>query len=343
MRIANLHSSGGVGYYVHRAQANAAQNVGIEWLNWDGSDEQLEEFQPDMIITDVGRKDIVPPNDVSTAMIVSQWTDDPIWPELANRYMTSAADLIHADKVEPDMLYHHCTPAGIDRGFKFWGKRFGKRVHSVPLFADFDYFWRPLNPDPKIDISYVGGKWPYKSKVMDQYLLPVLRSFDHEVYGNRGWVDVDGVNYKGKCPEDEEANLYNNTKVVPCCHEPHSHHGYDIVLRAFTPFLAGAMVVSDPNPSIYGECYLSKDSILVAKDREEYICMVEAMLHDDEERARRIKNAREEILAKGLTMEYNLQLMLEGMYEETGDHKFSVKAIQIKRFLEERYIRYREV
>jgi len=334
MKIANLHATGGVGFYVHRSQRTAALKLGHAWLDWDGSQSQLDEFQPDFVILDVGRKNVNTPKGVKTGMIVSQWTDEPIWPELYQRgYQTKAQDILFVEQVDPTFLYHHCTQAGIEQGFKFWFERAGRPVHSIPLYADVSYFYHPdVHNDRVLDVCFVGGKWPYKSQVMDDYLVPVLANEDYKsvVYGNRGWDDVVPlVNFKGELPGDKEALIYHNTKVVPCCHEPHSHHGFDVVIRVFTPLLSGAAVVSDPNPSIYKEGIFKEDEIIVASNPDQYIEAVDYLVSNDRDRLRMVIKARDRVLCS-YTVEHNLA----NMFDAAG---FTKEAEDARRFALQRY------
>jgi hypothetical protein len=319
LRIANLSASGGVGYFVHRAQRNVCNSLGWYWLDWDGTGKQLEDFSPDLVIMDVGRKDAYKPIGCKIAMIVSQWTDDPIWPQLYSRgYYTNTLDFGFVEQIDPTILYHHCTPNGIAQGFKFWKEKAGRDVISAPLYADFDYFYRPINEEFKYDVSYVGGKWLYKALVMNDYLLPVLQNKNifSIVYGNRGWEN-DRVNFRGILHDDAEAELYSVSRVVPCCHEPHSHLGYDVVIRCFSPLLSGAAVVTDPNPSIYGESIFEEDEIWVASNPKEYLEKIEYLIRHLDSWISLVEKGQKRV-AKDYTMEENLAILVEacGFLEE---------------------------
>jgi hypothetical protein len=319
MKILNLHAKDGAGFYLHRGQKNAATALGFEWVDWDGDRQTYEQVDPDLVIVDINKPDIYLPNHSSrkakVAMIVCQWSDEPVWPEVYNRgYRTKGDDLAYVDRVNPDSLYHHCTQAGIYQGFKFWFERAQRPVHSVPLLADFHYFYRPWQEvrEHEYDVAYVGGRWPYKSHTLDSYLLPILQDSHVRsiVYGGGSWADCAGINYSGRLPDTEEANLYSQSRIVPAIHEPHSSIGYDIVLRVFTPFLSGALVVSDKNPSILDEHFFALDEICVAENPDEYKGYIKMALFDDRFRRDRAYKGHKRVI-KDHTMEMNIANMLE--------------------------------
>lgn len=328
MKILNLSSSGGAGFFHHRAQMHAAQALGHEWIPWSGDILSLEHTQPDLVITDVARQ--IPferDGSYKLAMIVRQWSDNPMWPEVVNRgYGTTWTDVGYVETVDPDCLYHHGTPQAIKQGFNLWEENVGRKVTSIPMAADIHYYWRDIKPfdERKYDISWVGSMWPYKANTMVPYLLPLFQNqlLRSVVYGKDGWFNISNINYRGFLDLGKEGDLYEDTIVVPCCHEPHSQRGGDIVQRFYNPIAAGAFVVSDWNPSIAGplEFEFTPTCVNVAKSPQDMQDKVHAILNDPNAYVWQLEQARGEILAQH-TYEHRLgSLFLAcGLFDDAAD------------------------
>lgn len=143
-------------------------------------------------------------------------------------------------------------------------RELGLEVTGLPLSADVtEYF--PANTDEnyKTDITYAGGYWPYKAKVIDRYLTPLFypaTQWKINLFGS-GW---NCVHFLGNITTDSLRRFYRNAGVVPSFGEPHSYEVYsDIPSRFFqVPACMGFQIA----PLILGMSELFEEDEVVFVD-----------------------------------------------------------------------------
>ena len=121
------------------------------------------------------------------------------------------------------------------------------KVLGVPMSADIcTYLDGQYSDDLACDIAFVGGYWPYKGKVIDKYLTPLLQSgkYSAKVFGNQPWPHVN--QYCGLIADDTVKHLFASAEVCPNLSEPHAQtHGFDLNERAFKILSSGGVCVMD--------------------------------------------------------------------------------------------------
>ena len=241
MRILFFNPPGGASVFISQGQMNALRSIDILVARWDGKRETWDSFSPDVYIGCSGhRQDLPDTRQCQVALHVNPYGPTQIEPNI-----NESIDAIRwVSLVKPNVVfgYGHET----DRHYWSYWDRDG--IPWVPLAtaADATIFNINWGTHNYCDIAYVGGRWPYKAKNIDAYLLPVLRdkNLSCKVFGWGTWPDN---LCKGHIEDRDVPTLYANCRVAPCISEPHTLvTGIDLPERVFKAALAGAVVVHDP-------------------------------------------------------------------------------------------------
>lgn len=172
----------------------------------------------------------------------------------------------------------------------------GIPAYGITLCADiFSYFNGRKDPSLECDIGFVGGYWPYKGQVIDQYLLPLcypVGQYNIKIFGNQGWS---GVNqYCGHIQETNVKNLFVSSKICPNLSEPHAHkYGIEVNERGFKVLAAGGFCIGDNVAShkrIFGDGMVFADDPIDFKDKIDYY------LKNPEEAANIAKKGQQTVL-----------------------------------------------
>ena len=136
--------------------------------------------------------------------------------------------------------------------------------------------------DPKLecDIGFVGGYWPYKGLVIDQYLTPLLDppNYKVKIFGNQVWP----VNqYCGLLSDNDVKNLFVSARICPNLSEPHAQEfGIDVNERIFKILYAGGFCISDKVDSykMFG------DGLVIVNSPEDFRDKIDHYLANPSER-----------------------------------------------------------
>jgi hypothetical protein len=147
---------------------------------------------------------------------------------------------------KPDFVFSHVTDRFLDPVFGGW-RTIGVEPAGILNAADtFAYTGGTRREEFACDVAFVGGYWPYKSRNIDRYLLPLCHpesGLAVKVWGNQPWPVA---NYLGLLDDAEQKDVYASATVCPSVSEPHSTDiGYDVVERPFKVLAAGGFCVSD--------------------------------------------------------------------------------------------------
>ena len=96
------------------------------------------------------------------------------------------------------------------------------------------------------DLGFVGGYWPYKGIIIDQYLMPLLHpvgKYNVKIFGNQPWP---ASQYCGLIQDHLVKDLFASAKICPNLSEPHAHRfGFDVNERIFKVLFAGGFCITD--------------------------------------------------------------------------------------------------
>lgn len=193
---------------------------------------------------------------------------------------------------EPTLLHNHYTQESINKTHEDWIKE-GFNVKSSLLAADlFSFYNGKYNEKYETDLVFCGGRWGYKAKTIDPYLLQFCNdNYRFKIFGNQGW----GVyNYCGFAPDTELKNILKSSKICLNVHEPHSQeYGYDIIERPYKLLSNRCFCISDYVQDLVD---LIPDGIVYCQSPEEYREKVDYFLKNPDEREKFIENGHKTVI-----------------------------------------------
>jgi spore maturation protein CgeB len=155
-----------------------------------------------------------------------------------------------------------------------------------------------------VQLTFVGGYWPYKARQFDRYLKPYADRLT--VFGYSSWPYG---NYGGQLPELKEPSLYLQARLSPTINEPHVEvMGVDLNERVFKVLGSGGMTITDVTPA-YRE-WFSQDELLIPESISDYHDMVRMAL-DDEDFNRQYRLAGHRAIRERHTYAHRARTVLE--------------------------------
>ncbi len=283
MRVLFTHRPGGAYGYISESWMNICKNVGITVSRWDGNAASWDAFDPDLYIGCSGHKQNVPPNRrAKVAIHVNPYGPVDMGP------INEPVDSIKwVTRVAPDAVFGYGFEK--DRHYwSYWSEKLGAKWVPMANAADFTLFNTTYEASQRnIDIVYIGGKWPYKSRSIDAYLLPL---FDGRLsYTIGGWGDWDKKYDVKHYTDFEVPGVLASAKIGPCISEPHTHqYGIDVPERVFKIIMSGTVAIHDNTRSLADQI----PSLIIAGDPNEFrdLCHYWAGVDD----ATRIKKSNEQ-------------------------------------------------
>ena len=185
--------------------------------------------------------------------------------------------------------YH---PNKVDMCMAYW-RSLGYEPKSLMNAADtFTYMGGSIQEHYKCDISMISGKWPYKSRNLDKFFLPLcypVGRYNVKIWG-WGWEVI--PQYLGQIAEEEVKHVFASSKITVNIHEPHSNDfGFEATERMYKALIGGSLVISDYVGTIEEDIYPNGE-IPMAKTPLELEDLVQLYLHDDEKRANQLALGR---------------------------------------------------
>jgi spore maturation protein CgeB len=225
---------------------------------------------------------------------------------------------------QPDFVYCYCSETYIPEYFGFWTTKHGIPVVQMPTAADITIY-KPKPPEDrfKCEIGWVGGKWPYKARMLEKYLVPLIKTKKSLIYG---WGNTWGNN---KAISDNEVPiLFSTAKICPSVSEGHtSIHPVDVPERVFKVPAGGGFTIHTPSPAIND---LFGDAVPMAKNPAHWMELIEFYLKNDKARIEQAKKERECILEKHTYFDRCLGIAKILGDSSLADNLKAAKAVEIK-------------
>lgn len=265
MKILMVRRVGGAFGYITDGMVNALRAKGHEVLRYDNNLETWSKFDPDLYIGCSGHKEIIPLDKRRTKVAIHV---NPYGPVTIPGGINENNDTIEwVKKQKPDIVFGY----GFDEDallWSYWHQRIGVRWIPMPTAADAIIF-KDLMQTRAYDIIYLGGRWAYKAKTIDAYLLPVLNAYRGR-WKLHGWGEWPVGISSGELPTDSANDFYNSGRIAPCISEIHTHtHGIDIPERVFKACAAGCLPIHDSVPILARIL----PGLPVAKDANDYFAL----------------------------------------------------------------------
>lgn len=198
---------------------------------------------------------------------------------------------------KPDFVFIHVTDKFLDATMGGW-RSIGVNPVGVLNAADtFKFFEGSYKAELACDVGYVGGRWPYKSRNIDAFLLPLChasKKLDVKIFGNTPWPVPQ---YLGLINDEDHRDLFASAKVCPSVSESHSTDlGFDLVERPYKVMASGAVCVSDfvdEGRGLFGEAELP-----MAKTPGEFEDLTRYYMGHEDERRKVAAAGRKAVLAR---------------------------------------------
>jgi hypothetical protein len=166
-------------------------------------------------------------------------------------------------------VFHYYHPHYIEETMSGWREE-GLEPVGLPLAADVFAF--PLTkPDPNLasSVAFVGGRWPYKSKELDAYLLPLCHPSEGlsvKIYGNGHWPVPQHL---GLIDDATAPKVLASATVCPCIYEPLSvKYHMDVSERPYKALSVGGFAVSQYVRSAAEDLFPDGEMVFVTSPAE---------------------------------------------------------------------------
>jgi len=286
-------------YYQRMAWGNALQNCGVPTAFWDckvvSAFDVFDSFEPTVFL---GQSYNLTPDlikciqerpHLKVGLRAGDWGDHAklVDHKKYNILYSSPAErqLLQRLKDEtgkPDFVHIHYDEEAIKQTHNHF-ESIGIRAISLMMCADtVVYDNATADPALECDIGFVGGYWPYKGQIINDYLFPLLHPIDGykvKIFGNQPWP----VNqYCGVIGDDKVKDLFVSAKICPNLSEPHAQEfGFDVNERIFKILYAGGFCISD-NVESYK---MFGDGLVIADSPQDFRDKINYYLVNPEERA----------------------------------------------------------
>lgn len=324
-------------FYQRMAWLKAFRTIGIEASIWDckaiSPFDAFDSFEPDIFmgqaynLTPSLIKCIYERPHLKIGLRAGDWGDHEEQVDKSQFNILYAAEQekealakLKEETGKPDFVHIHYDQDAMGITHNHWKNKLDIDTLSLMLCADIDeYYYSSFQKHLACDIGFVGGYWPYKSLVIDQYLLPLCFPVGHyniKIFGNQPWS---GVNqYCGVIGDPDVKNLFASAKISPNLSEPHAQEfGFDVNERVFKILCAGGFCVSDHVESINK---IFGDTVPTARSRAEFADKIAYYLQNEDERNDLAKKGKA-ILLDGHTNFHRISSILKafGYAEEAND------------------------
>ena len=146
----------------------------------------------------------------------------------------------------PDFVFIHVTDKYLDGTMGGWR---GIGVNPIGVLNAADvlvYYSSAPRIDLTCDVTFVGGRWNFKARNIDPYILPLCHpssGLSVKIFGNTTWPVAQ---YLGNIEDGLVKHLFASATVCPNVSEPHSTGlGFDVIERPFKVLSSGGFCVSD--------------------------------------------------------------------------------------------------
>lgn len=244
-----VHRPGGAFGYITDGWINALRDRGYNVQRWDGQINSWNTFKPDLYIGSSGHRQPIPrdPNCL-IAMHVN-----PFGPIDCGPINEPKQSIDYIKNLNPNVVFGYGFNE--DRIYwQYWTTKLGIIWCPMPTGADATVFKNLVQFDQRpLDAVYIGGRWTYKAKSIDVFLIPMKKWIEKhnktmEIHGWGEWQD--GVSH-GVISDDVVTATFNRAKIGPCVSEPHTQEwGFDLPERIWKVAACGCLPVHDPVPTL---------------------------------------------------------------------------------------------
>jgi hypothetical protein len=297
-KVLVCHRPGGAFAYISDGWINALNDSGHVARRWSGNVADWKEFDPDLYIGCSGHRQSVP----STRRAKVAIHVNPYGPIDIPGIMESQDSINWVKSIKSDAVFGYAHESDRDM-WSYWTLRHG--IPFVPMATAGDLtLYRDTGAQRTVDVVYVGGRWGYKAKTIDNFLFPVLREQKYKLAGWGDWPQ-----WVGARPIDDGGvnAFFNAGRVAPCISELHTHtHGIDLPERMWKTALAGCLPVHDSAKDL--KRYLP--SVPIADSPEMFSDLIWHYVKNEDERKALVAKLKVELFEGGHTYHHRIAGLL---------------------------------
>jgi len=288
MKTLICHRPGGAFGYISDGWINALRQSGMAVERWDGTMGHWFGFKPDLYLGCSGHRQPIPSKSVRGTTKIAIHVN-PFGSKSIPGIDESPSTIQWVVAQHPDAVFGY----GFYTHQSYWDKWQQHGFPWIPMPTAGDavlYNMGKIGPR-NIGIGYMGGRWAYKSKNIDKYVLPLTPLNQTVIHG---WGDWPDGTCKGRLDDNAAIEFYTKCRVAPCVSEPHTTlHGIDLPERLFKASLCGALPIHDPVHDVKKIL----PSLMVASDSANYVDLCSKMASREHERYQLSAALRSDILA----------------------------------------------
>lgn len=261
MRILLPAFVGGAFGHITNSWMAALQQAGFIVERYNNAFSHWDTFNPDLYIGCSGHKQNIP---IARSCMVAIHVN-PFGKIKVQGIDENQETIDWVKNQRPDIVFGY----GFEMHRDYWSSWEDEcNIPWIPMPTAADYCkYNNLNQPRDYDVVYLGGKWAYKSRTMDHYLMPLLRSPSVKCRV-AGWGDWPEDMKVKELPLGEENTFFNTGKIGPCMSEPHTHiHGIDLPERVYKLALSGVLYIHDAKSAVSQIL----EANVAAEDPEEFI------------------------------------------------------------------------
>lgn len=341
MKILIGNDNPGAHYYQRLGWANALSAANHQVVMWDMNSKPaydiFDEFSPDIFIGQTytlsnALVDIIKHNPhINVILKAADWgeyeeiIDKKEYPILfaSNEEKDKVAELCEETN-NLKYLFIHYHPDYIEKTHGYWTNNFKVPVYSDLNAADtFVYTQGKSFPVLTSDITFVGGYWPYKARVLDPYLVSICKNtkLNIKLFGNNTWPTY---HYCGIINDELAKHVCKSAKICPSLHEPHSQKfGFDIVERPFKLLANECFVISDYVEGL--EKLFPNQEIIFAKNPDDFYNKIVFYLNNPVERAKIANRGYRKVISEHTYFDRIKDMFIRLGHNHHADHMQEVK------------------
>ena len=306
-KILVCHRVGGAFGYITDGWINALRHAGFQAARWNGERASWNRFDPDLYLGCSGHRQKIPSKKARGKCKVAIHVNPYGNPSLSGIDESPQA-IDWTLSQSPNIVYGY----GFEKDRHFWAHWDSSNAPWVPMATagDATKFSPSRGSHDKFDIVYLGGRWPYKAKRIDKYLIPYLLSTSRR-YAVCGWGNWPPGMCRGQLDESIADEFLASGKVGPCVSEPHTgRYGIDVPERVFKVILSGAIAVHDPVP----ELDMILPNLIIASNPDDFASAIDRTLAMD-------NRSRKQLLSEqycDVSSAHTYHHRLAGMFKAIG-------------------------
>lgn len=294
MKILVCHRPDGAFGFISDSWIKAFADCGLNVQRWDGNPHIWQSFNPNLYIGCSGHVQKIPSKKYrgrcKVAIHVNPYGPVKIEPNI-NEQQKSIDWVLEQ---EPEVVFGY----GFEKDRDLWSSWEKHNIKWQPMATAGDVTLYSPDPDSKhfLDISYIGGYWPYKAQNIDKYLLPILKdnNLKKMVMGWGKWPIKINNDIVRECSYEQKLQAFQQSKVCPCISEPHtSQYGIDVPERVFKVILSGALAIHDNVKDIKEAI----PSVVLGKDPSDYREKIYKFIKDGTKRNDRWKEQYKDVIS----------------------------------------------